>query len=80
MTGIVRARYTLEFKQEAVRLVRGGQLRSIPNSRRHASESWHPAFAEVHADTKLDPSFRWGDGTVGAQVFQWPERALDGRH
>ena len=25
MTGIVRARYTLEFKQEAVRLVRGGQ-------------------------------------------------------
>lgn len=26
MTGIVRARYTLEFKQEAVRLVRCGQL------------------------------------------------------
>ncbi len=25
MTGFVRARYTLEFKQEAVRLVRGGQ-------------------------------------------------------
>ena len=25
MTGIVRARSTLEFKQEAVRLVRGGQ-------------------------------------------------------
>ena len=25
MTGLVRARYTLEFKQEAVRLVRGGQ-------------------------------------------------------
>lgn len=25
MTGIVRARYTLEFKQEAVRLVHGGQ-------------------------------------------------------
>ena len=25
MTGIVRARYTLEVKQEAVRLVRGGQ-------------------------------------------------------
>ena len=25
MTGIVRARYKLEFKQEAVRLVRGGQ-------------------------------------------------------
>ena len=25
MTGIVRARYTLEFKQEAARLVRGGQ-------------------------------------------------------
>ena len=25
MTGIVRARYTLEFKQEAVRLVRAGQ-------------------------------------------------------
>ena len=25
MTGIVRARYSLEFKQEAVRLVRGGQ-------------------------------------------------------
>ena len=25
MTGIVRARYTLEFKQEAVRRVRGGQ-------------------------------------------------------
>ena len=25
MTGILRARYTLEFKQEAVRLVRGGQ-------------------------------------------------------
>lgn len=25
ITGIVRARYTLEFKQEAVRLVRGGQ-------------------------------------------------------
>ena len=25
MTGIVRARYLLEFKQEAVRLVRGGQ-------------------------------------------------------
>ena len=25
MTGIVRARYTLEFKPEAVRLVRGGQ-------------------------------------------------------
>ncbi len=25
MTGMVRARYTLEFKQEAVRLVRGGQ-------------------------------------------------------
>ena len=25
MTGVVRARYTLEFKQEAVRLVRGGQ-------------------------------------------------------
>jgi transposase-like protein len=25
MTGIVRARYTLEFKQEAVRLVRSGQ-------------------------------------------------------
>jgi transposase-like protein len=25
MMGMVRARYTLEFKQEAVRLVRGGQ-------------------------------------------------------
>jgi transposase len=25
MTGQVRARYTLEFKQEAVRLIRGGQ-------------------------------------------------------
>ena len=25
MTGMVRARYTLEFKQEAVHLVRGGQ-------------------------------------------------------
>jgi transposase-like protein len=25
MTGLVRARYTLEFKQEAVWLVRGGQ-------------------------------------------------------
>ena len=25
MMGIVRARYTLEFKQEAVRLVSGGQ-------------------------------------------------------
>ena len=25
MTGMERARYTLEFKQEAVRLVRGGQ-------------------------------------------------------
>jgi transposase len=25
MTGLVRARYTLEFKKEAVRLVRGGQ-------------------------------------------------------
>ena len=25
MTGLVRARYTLELKQEAVRLVRGGQ-------------------------------------------------------
>lgn len=25
MTGIVRARFKLEFKQEAVRLVRGGQ-------------------------------------------------------
>ena len=25
MTGNARARYTLEFKQEAVRLVRGGQ-------------------------------------------------------
>jgi transposase len=25
MTGIVRARYTLEFKQEAIRLVQGGQ-------------------------------------------------------
>jgi transposase-like protein len=25
MIGMVRARYTLEFKQEAVRLVRGGQ-------------------------------------------------------
>jgi transposase-like protein len=25
MKGVVRARYTLEFKQEAMRLVRGGQ-------------------------------------------------------
>jgi transposase len=25
MSGTVRARYTLEYKQEAVRLVRGGQ-------------------------------------------------------
>jgi len=25
MAGIVRARYTLEFKQEAIRLVQGGQ-------------------------------------------------------
>ena len=29
MTGLVRARYTLEFKQEAVRLVRGGQTVSL---------------------------------------------------
>jgi transposase-like protein len=28
MTGIVRARYTLEFKQEAIRLVQGGQSRA----------------------------------------------------
>ena len=29
MTGLVRARYTLEFKQKAVRLVRGGQTVSL---------------------------------------------------
>ena len=29
MVGRVRARYTLEFKQEAVRLVRGGQSASL---------------------------------------------------
>jgi len=29
MTGLVRARYTLEFKQEVVRLVRGGQTVSL---------------------------------------------------
>jgi hypothetical protein len=41
----------------------GDQLRSTSNSHRHASESWHPAFVAAHADMKLDPSFRWGDGT-----------------
>jgi hypothetical protein len=39
-----------------------GQLRSLPTSHRHASESWHPAFVAAHADRKRDPSFRWGDG------------------
>ena len=29
MTGIVRARYTLELKQEAIRLVEGGQTVSL---------------------------------------------------
>jgi len=28
--------------------------------RRHASESWHPAFWP----TKRDPRFRWGDAEV----------------
>jgi len=41
MTGLVRARYTLEFKQEAVRLVRGGQTISAnsPSERRRQISS-----------------------------------------
>ena len=31
MTKTVRARYTLEFKQEAVRLVEGGQSHATPH-------------------------------------------------
>jgi hypothetical protein len=41
----------------------------MTNSHRHASESWHPAFVPAHADRKRNPSFRWGDGKVGAQIF-----------
>jgi transposase-like protein len=42
MTGIARARYTLEFKQEAVRLVRDGQslfsvAKGLGEERRKAS-------------------------------------------
>jgi len=47
-----------------------GPLRSAPNSRRHASESWHPAFIAALADRKRDARLRWGDGTDGVQIFQ----------
>jgi len=41
MTGLVRARYTLEFKQEAVRLVRGGQTVSSWPRRWSSGQTLH---------------------------------------
>jgi hypothetical protein len=50
MTALVRVRYTLEFKQEAVRLVPGkaNDLREQPKREATANFEHHEKFAECN--------------------------------
>jgi len=57
MSGTVRARYTLEFKQEAVRLVLGGQSTSA------VSRSLGISDQTVHNWLKADSSGRLREST-----------------
>jgi transposase-like protein len=54
MTGIVRARYTLELKQEAIRLVEGGQTVSL------AAETVGLSDQTLHNWLKAGQRVDWG--------------------
>ena len=55
MTGLVRARYTLEFKQEAVRLVWGGQtVSSVAKTLGLSDQTLHNWLKAELAKTRME--------------------------
>ena len=75
MTGMVRARHTLEFKQEAVRLVRGGQ--SLSSAARGLGVSAQSIDNWVKADAIVLGA---ANGSAHGPFPQVPDVGLHDRH